>query len=86
MSYGEKQVKLISDAVKEQLGIEEDEDDQVVFLNDYLSIDEMNAEIKRLNKSLKDKDVTIQNLEFKLTKEVKRIDTLEKLFYEFKNK
>lgn len=85
MNEGNNQVKLISDAVKEQLGIEEDEDESLVFYEGLQSYESMNQEINNLKTSIKEKDIIIHKLELKLSSEAKRIDKLERLFFEFKD-
>ena len=84
MSYNEDQLKLISDAVKEQLGIEEDEDESLVFLEGPETLNTVYEEINVLKKSMKEKDDYIHKLELLLINESKRLDLLEQMFYEFK--
>lgn len=68
----------ISEAVKEQLGIEEDEDPLEVAPI-YVS-----EEIVDLKNQLKERDHYIHNLETVVNDLQSRIGQLEKLFFEFK--
>lgn len=86
MSYNDDQLKLISDAVKEQLGIEEDEDESILFFEEPASLETVNHEIEALKKSIDEKDRYIHKLELLLIDESKRLDLLERMFYEFKEK
>lgn len=86
MSYDDEQLRSISDAVKEQLGIEEDEDESLIFIEDPNSLEALNYEIEALKVSVKEKDEYIHKLELKLVDASKRIDLLERMFYDFKEK
>jgi hypothetical protein len=79
MDYNDEQFRLISDAVKEQLGIEEDDDPLEEF-------ELLNLKIKSLEEEIQKRDDYIHKLEVLLVDESKRLDLLEKMFYEFKYK
>jgi len=73
--------KDISEAVKEQLGIEEDEDPL-----ELVSVDTMKDEIKVLKHEIRSKNEYISELELAVDCLSKRMDTLEKVVYEFKSR
>jgi len=72
--------KNISAAVMEQLGIEEDEDPLEV------APAVVSDEILDLKSQLKEKDETILKLETLIKTLNKRVDHLEEMFYELRNK
>ena len=82
---------LITEAVKEQLGIEED--DYYDFEDEYVDqLKSQSAELKtlryqmiELKEELVLKDEYIHKLEYLIKSEVRRVDLLEKKFYEFKS-
>lgn len=73
--------KDISEAVKEQLGIEEDEDPLEI-----VSVDIMKNEIIGLKQEIHSKDRYIEHLESAVDLLSRRVDTLEQLFYKFKSR
>lgn len=81
MTYNEKSLDTISQAVREQLGIEEPEDyiDETEHAIEYL-----NERIQHLESDIKKKDQYIHKLELLLIDESRRLDLLEKMYYEFK--
>lgn len=81
MNYKSKQFKNISEAVKEQLGIEEDDDPLEVAPALYVS-----EEISDLKNQLKKRDRYIHDLEDVVEDLNLRISHLEKMFFEFKSK
>lgn len=80
MHYRNDQYRVISEAVMEQLGIEEDED----AIEEIASMDELCHEIDTLKSELSEKEAYIHKLELKLISESKRIDLLERIVYKLK--
>lgn len=80
MHYRNEPYRVISEAVMEQLGIEEDED----AIEEVVSIDEISHQINTLKQELDEKDAYIHQLEIQLTNESKRIDLLERIVFKMK--
>ncbi len=80
MNYKDEQFKLISEAVMEQLGIEEDEDPLEI-----VPFETMTEEIVDLKEQLDKKEININELEIVIEHLSERIEVLEKLFFEFKS-
>ena len=80
MNYKDEQFKLISEAVMEQLGIEEDEDPLEI-----VPFETMTEEIVDLKEQLDKKENNINELEIVIEHLSERIEVLEKLFFEFKS-
>ena len=80
MNYKEEQFKLISEAVMEQLGIEEDEDPLEI-----VPFETMTEEIVDLKEQLDKKENNINELVIVIEHLSERVEVLEKLFFEFKN-
>lgn len=76
-----KSTDVISDSVKEQLGIEEDFD----YVDDIL-INQLQYKLSELEGSVEAKTEYINRLELELTQASRKIDTLEKEFYSFKTR
>jgi len=80
MNYKDEQFKLISEAVMEQLGIEEEEDPLAI-----VPLETMSEEIVDLKEQLGEKEVNINELELVIEHLLKRVEVLEKMFFEFRN-
>lgn len=80
MNYKDEQFKLISEAVMEQLGIEEDEDPLEI-----VPFETMTEEIVDLKEQLDKKEININELEIVIEHLSERIEVLEELFFEFKS-
>jgi len=80
MNYKDEQFKLISEAVMEQLGIEEEEDPLAI-----VPLETMSEEIVDLKEQLGEKEVNINELELVIKHLSKRVEVLEKMFFEFRN-
>lgn len=80
MNYKDEQYKLISESVREQLGIEEEDDSNL-----DLPLEVISGEIVDLKQQLNIKDTTITDLETIIEHLSEKVDLLEKLFFEFKS-
>ena len=80
MNYKDEQFRAISEAVMEQLGIEEVEDSLEVVPYEVIS-----DEIVDLKEQIKKKDISINELELVIEHLSERIEKLERLFFEFRN-
>ena len=78
MNYKDEQYKLISESVREQLGIEEEDDSNL-----DLPLQVISGEIVDLKQQLNIKDITITDLETIIEHLSEKVDLLEKLFFEF---
>lgn len=92
MNFKLEQSELITQAVKEQLGIEEEEDyddfegdlvDQIQ--NNFSELDKIKFKMNEVERELMVKENYIHKLEKLLLDEIKRVDLLEIKFYEIKN-
>jgi hypothetical protein len=81
MNYKDDQYRNISEAVMEQLGIEEDDDPLEIPPYEL-----MTEEIVDLKEEIKSKDKYIHKLEVVVERLTVRMNNLEKLFYEFKSR
>ena len=81
MNYKDDQYRNISEAVMEQLGIEEDDDPLEIPPYEL-----MTEEIVDLKEEIKSKDKYIHKLEVVVEHLAVRMNNLEKLFYEFKSR
>lgn len=87
-----EQSELITEAVKEQLGIEED--DYYELEGDYVDqiktkfseLDKIRFKMKEFENELKEKDNYIQRLEKLLLDEINRMDLLEEKIHDLKKK
>jgi len=70
---------MISNAVKEQLGIEEDDDRY-----DQLSVEQLKHQVSQLESSLDQRASYIRELEGKLSRTKERLNQLEREFYRYK--
>ena len=77
MNYKDEQYKLISESVREQLGIEEEDDSNL-----DLPLQVISGEIVDLKQQLNIKDITITDLETIIEHLSEKVDLLEKLFFE----
>lgn len=82
MSYDDDQLRTISEAVCEQLGIEEEDD----YYDELDAIEHLNEKVKTLENAIKEKDHYIHKLEILLIDESKRIDLLEQMCHEVNKK